>query len=78
MRRLGLLHDRYGRVPEAVANLDQDEVEELTGALLELRGQLRNLQWFGEINRRGFVKISTSCAHRRRSRAITNRGDAYL
>lgn len=28
------------------------------GALLELRNQLRNLQWFGEINRRGFVKIT--------------------
>lgn len=28
------------------------------GALLELRSQLRNLQWFGEINRRGFVKIT--------------------
>lgn len=27
-------------------------------ALLELRNQLRNLQWFGEINRRGFVKIT--------------------
>lgn len=28
------------------------------GALLELRGQLRKLQWFGEVNRRGFVKIT--------------------
>lgn len=28
------------------------------GALLDLRTQLRNLQWFGEINRRGFVKIT--------------------
>lgn len=28
------------------------------GALLELRTLLRNLQWFGEINRRGFVKIT--------------------
>ncbi|KAK3293226.1 uncharacterized protein B0H64DRAFT_208462 [Chaetomium fimeti] len=28
------------------------------GALLELRSQLRKLQWFGEINRRGFVKIT--------------------
>ena len=41
-----------------MADLDQDEIEELMGALLELRGQLRNLQWFGEINRRGFVKIT--------------------
>jgi glycerophosphodiester phosphodiesterase len=28
------------------------------GALLEIRGQLRNLQWYGEVNRRGFVKIT--------------------
>ena len=28
------------------------------GALLELRGQLRKLQWFGEVNRRGFQKIT--------------------
>jgi glycerophosphodiester phosphodiesterase len=27
-------------------------------ALLDLRGQLRKLQWFGEVNRRGFVKIT--------------------
>src|SRR5688572_16858164 len=57
-RRLNILHNRYGRVPDVVATLDQDEVEEVMGALLELRSQLRNLQWFGEINRRGFVKIT--------------------
>lgn len=57
-RRLNLLQDRYGRTPEVVSHLDQDEVEELLGALLELRSQFRNLQWFGEINRRGFVKIT--------------------
>ncbi len=57
-RRLEVLQDRYGSSPEAVANLDDDEIEELMGALLELRAQLRNLQWFGEINRRGFVKIT--------------------
>ena len=28
------------------------------GALLELRSQLRKLQWYGEVNRRGFVKIT--------------------
>ncbi|KAK7427513.1 Glycerophosphocholine phosphodiesterase [Neonectria magnoliae] len=57
-RRLNLLYNRYGRAPDVVATLDQDEVEEVMGALLELRSQLRNLQWFGEINRRGFVKIT--------------------
>ncbi|TPX10013.1 uncharacterized protein E0L32_008860 [Thyridium curvatum] len=57
-RRLRLLQDRYGRAPDAVSDLDQDEIEELMGALLELRSQLRKLAWFGEINRRGFVKIT--------------------
>ncbi|KAM7200917.1 Glycerophosphoryl diester phosphodiesterase family domain containing protein [Rhypophila sp. PSN 637] len=57
-RRLKVLQDRYGTTPDVVSNLDDDEVEELMGALLELRSQLRNLQWFGEINRRGFVKIT--------------------
>lgn len=28
------------------------------GALLELRGHLRKLQWYGEVNRRGFIKIT--------------------
>ncbi|OAA70377.1 glycerophosphodiester phosphodiesterase GDE1 [Cordyceps fumosorosea ARSEF 2679] len=57
-RRLNLLQDRYGRMPDVVATLDDDEVEEVMGALLELRTLLRNIQWFGEINRRGFVKIT--------------------
>ncbi len=57
-RRLRLLQDRYGTSTDVVANLDQDEIEELMGALLEIRSQLRKLQWFGEINRRGFVKIT--------------------
>lgn len=45
-------------MPDVVDSLDQDEIEEVMGALLDLRTQLRNLQWFGEINRRGFVKIT--------------------
>ncbi|KAI0181697.1 glycerophosphodiester phosphodiesterase GDE1 [Hypoxylon sp. FL1284] len=57
-RRIKLLEDRYGLHPDVVAELDDQESEELMGALLELRNQLRNLQWFGEINRRGFVKIT--------------------
>ncbi|POS80780.1 glycerophosphocholine phosphodiesterase Gde1 [Diaporthe helianthi] len=56
-RRLKLLHDRYGQMSD-VSDLDVDETEELMGALLELRSQFRKLQWFGEINRRGFVKIT--------------------
>jgi glycerophosphodiester phosphodiesterase len=56
-RRLRLLHDRYGRSPNFLDGIDRDEVEDLMGALLELRGQLRKLQWYGEVNRRGFIKI---------------------
>lgn len=55
-RRLKLLQERYGRLP--AQDLDNDEIEELMGALLELRGQLRKLQWFGDVNRRGFLKIT--------------------
>lgn len=57
-RRLKLLQDRYGKPNNSTNGLDQDEVEDLMGALLELRGQLRNLKWYGEVNRRGFIKIT--------------------
>ncbi|KAL8750553.1 MAG: hypothetical protein Q9199_006987 [Rusavskia elegans] len=57
-RRLKLLQDRYGRVTESPNIMDKDELEDLMGALLELRGQLRKLQWYGEVNRRGFIKIT--------------------
>jgi glycerophosphodiester phosphodiesterase len=57
-RRLRLLHDRYGNTKEALDALDRDELEDLLGALLELRAQLRKLQWYGEVNRRGFIKIT--------------------
>ncbi|KAI4121970.1 MAG: hypothetical protein LQ338_006067 [Usnochroma carphineum] len=57
-RRLKLLQDRYGRATETPSSMDVDELEDLMGALLELRGQLRKLQWYGEVNRRGFVKIT--------------------
>jgi glycerophosphodiester phosphodiesterase len=57
-RRLKLLQDRYGTSRQVLDSLDRNEIDELMGALLELRGQLRKLQWFGEVNRRGFVKIT--------------------
>ncbi|TVY64324.1 Glycerophosphodiester phosphodiesterase GDE1 [Lachnellula suecica] len=57
-RRLKLLQERYAITEEGLAALDRSEIEEIMGALLELRGQLRNLQGFGELNRRGFVKIT--------------------
>lgn len=57
-RRLKLLEDRYGRSASAIQELDAEERQDLMAALLELRGQLRNLQWYGDVNRRGFVKIT--------------------
>lgn len=39
------------------ADLDREELEDLTGVLLEVRGSLRNLQWYSDMNKRGFVKI---------------------
>ena len=57
-RRLKLLQDRYGTSAEAVGAMDSNEYEELMTALLELRSQLRKLQWFGEVNRQGFLKIT--------------------
>ncbi|KAH8816340.1 Glycerophosphoryl diester phosphodiesterase family-domain-containing protein [Xylogone sp. PMI_703] len=57
-RRFKLLQDRYGTAEDSPKELDHDEVEELVGALLELRALARNLKWFGEVNRRGFLKIT--------------------
>lgn len=53
-----LLEDRYGHSVANVQRLDSEDVEDLLAALLELRGQLRKLQWYGEVNRRGFIKIT--------------------
>ncbi|KAF7889387.1 uncharacterized protein EAF01_010880 [Botrytis porri] len=58
-RRLNLLQQRYSDATVyTTQGLDRNEVEELLGALLELRSQLRKLQWFGEVNRKGFLKIT--------------------
>ena len=57
-RRLKLLEDRYGSSLEAAQQLDPEDAEDLVAALLELRTQLRKLQWYGEVNRRGFIKIT--------------------
>ncbi|MCJ1309832.1 Glycerophosphocholine phosphodiesterase [Agyrium rufum] len=65
VRRLKLLQDQYGSRTGnggastlSVSELDRDEADDLMGALLELRGSLRKLQWYGEVNRRGFIKIT--------------------
>ncbi|KAJ4296714.1 Glycerophosphocholine phosphodiesterase [Kalmusia sp. IMI 367209] len=57
-RRLKLLHGRYGRAAQVSEGIDRDEKEDLMAALLEVRGELRKLQWYGEVNRRGFIKIT--------------------
>ncbi|KAE8149137.1 Glycerophosphoryl diester phosphodiesterase family-domain-containing protein [Aspergillus avenaceus] len=57
-RRVKLLESRFGQSLDAGHRLDSEEVEDLLAALLELRGQLRKLQWYGEVNRRGFIKIT--------------------
>ncbi|KAL2829925.1 Glycerophosphoryl diester phosphodiesterase family-domain-containing protein [Aspergillus cavernicola] len=56
-RRLKLLAGRYAQ-PLDGSHLDSEDVEDLLAALLELRGQFRKLQWYGEVNRRGFNKIT--------------------
>ena len=38
--------------------IEKQDLEDLMSALLELRGQYRKLLWYGEVNRRGFVKIT--------------------
>ena len=57
-RRSKLLQDRYGHTMDISRDIDREELEDLMAALLELRGQLRKLQWYGEVNRRGFIKIT--------------------
>ncbi|KAN0119730.1 GDPD domain containing protein [Hyaloscypha variabilis] len=57
-RRLKLLEDRYGTSKQSLEALDHNEIDELRGALLDLRDQLRRVGWFGEVNRKGFVKIT--------------------
>ena len=48
--------DTATRTPDCYG-LDRDEMEEILGALLELRSMLRKIQWYAEVNRRGFIKI---------------------
>ncbi|SZF05529.1 unnamed protein product [Blumeria hordei] len=57
-RRLKILQEKYGTSKHATQKMDQSEIDENISALLDLRGELRKLQWFGEVNRRGFTKIT--------------------
>ena len=58
LRRLKLLQDQYGKSLDDPTDINRDEVEDLFGVLLGWRDMLRKLQWYGEVNRRGFVKIT--------------------
>lgn len=51
------LIDRYNPSTLKDSYLDPEEREDLFNILLELRALLRNLQWYAEVNKRGFVKI---------------------
>ncbi|KAJ5558705.1 SPX N-terminal [Penicillium sp. DV-2018c] len=57
-RRLKLLEERYGYSMEGRHALEPEDRHDLREALLDLRYHLRRLQWYGEVNRRGFVKIT--------------------
>lgn len=58
------------KMPDA---MDKDEMQDLMGTLLELRGQYRKLQWYGEVNRRGFVKITKKLDKKIESSAAQSR-----
>lgn len=53
-RRFRLLESRYSLHPP---QFDPEEASELLNALLELRSSLRKLEWYAEVNCRGFTKI---------------------
>jgi glycerophosphodiester phosphodiesterase len=57
-RRLKLLQDQYGNNKGKVENLARNDAEDFMESLLELRNSMRNLKWYGEVNRKGFVKIT--------------------
>ena len=56
------LHSRYGEREGFPEELDYYEGEDLFGALLELRTIMSQLEWYGEVNRRGFQRIFTKMA----------------
>jgi glycerophosphodiester phosphodiesterase len=55
---LRLLSDRYGLAVRMPESMEKQDMEELMESLLEIRGQYRKLLWYGEVNKRGFVKIT--------------------
>lgn len=55
--KLSDLSRRMRHIESRRRHYDAEELDELIGVLLELRAQLRKLQWYAEVNKRGFVKI---------------------
>lgn len=56
-RHLNSLIEKYNPSDPKIHELDPEELEDLVGTILELRSQFRKLQWYSEVNKRGFVKI---------------------
>ncbi|KAF3911905.1 hypothetical protein ABW21_db0205023 [Orbilia brochopaga] len=56
-RKLKILGERHKEQFDEPNQIPCHELEEHAEVLLELRGQLRKIAWFGDVNRRGFVKI---------------------
>jgi glycerophosphodiester phosphodiesterase len=67
-RRLSVLKDRYGSASEIL----QTEMRELLWALLKMRRDVENLLWFGEVNRKAFIRITRSSATK-----IPHMGDLF-
>jgi glycerophosphodiester phosphodiesterase len=57
VRKLKLLEERHREHLEHPEILHRHEIEEIQEVLRELRSQLRKTAWYGDVNRRGFVKI---------------------
>lgn len=64
------------RTPEIAPSTHDisDALDEVLGMLLELRSHFRNLKWYGELNKRAFIKILKKLD----KKAGTNQQQAYL
>lgn len=56
-RRLTILIEKFNPTEKKTQEMDPEELEDLIGTVLELRSEFRKLQWYSEVNKRGFVKI---------------------
>lgn len=56
-QRLTDLIEQHNPVDPKTQDMDPEEHEDLINTMLELRSHFRKLQWYSEVNKRGFVKI---------------------